>query len=181
MPAKQRNAVSLQSLTAFQRAVANHLVHILLPSADNTGRPFGREDFDRVKEDLASCFEGVTAYLQAPAEGQWRSDGGGDRLTGLAQTARRARTAVPAGHGDHPLHADGARIERRHHAINLNPQAEYDPQTKVLGVVRDERKRYDYEAVPPETYAAFRNAFVKGRFFNNHIRNRFWYRLIADA
>ncbi|RWC39407.1 KTSC domain-containing protein [Mesorhizobium sp.] len=42
-------------------------------------------------------------------------------------------------------------------------------------------KRYDYEAVPPETYAAFRNAFVKGRFFNNHIRNRFWYRLIADA
>jgi hypothetical protein len=25
-----------------------------------------------VKEDLASCFEGVTAYLQAPAEGQWQ-------------------------------------------------------------------------------------------------------------
>ncbi|MGX9572957.1 hypothetical protein ACWUKX_09780 [Mesorhizobium sp. f-mel] len=49
-----------------------HLVQILLPRADNTGRPFGREDFDRVKEDLASCFEGVTAYLQAPAEGQWQ-------------------------------------------------------------------------------------------------------------
>lgn len=64
--------MSLQSLTAFHRAVANHLVHILLPSADNIGRPFGREDFDLVKEDLASCFEGVTAYLQAPAEGQWQ-------------------------------------------------------------------------------------------------------------
>jgi hypothetical protein len=49
-----------------------HLVQILLPRADNTGLPFGREDFDRVKEDLASCFEGVTAYLQAPAEGQWQ-------------------------------------------------------------------------------------------------------------
>jgi hypothetical protein len=49
-----------------------HLVQILLPRADNTGRPFGREHFDRVKEDLASCFEGVTAYLQAPAEGQWQ-------------------------------------------------------------------------------------------------------------
>lgn len=49
-----------------------HLVHILLPSADNIGRPFGREDFDLVKEDLASCFESVTAYLQAPAEGQWQ-------------------------------------------------------------------------------------------------------------
>ncbi|WP_287094796.1 hypothetical protein [Mesorhizobium sp.] len=73
-PAKQRNAVSLQSLTAFHRAVAMHLVHILLPSADNIGRPFGREDFDLVKEDLASCFESVTAYLQAPAEGQWQDD-----------------------------------------------------------------------------------------------------------
>jgi hypothetical protein len=49
-----------------------HLVQILLPRPDNTGRPFGREDFDRVKEDLASRFEGVTAYLQAPAEGQWQ-------------------------------------------------------------------------------------------------------------
>lgn len=43
-----------------------HLVQILLPRADNTGRPFGREDFDRVKEDLVSRFDGVTAYLQAP-------------------------------------------------------------------------------------------------------------------
>ncbi|WP_027154418.1 hypothetical protein [Mesorhizobium sp. WSM2561] len=52
-----------------------HLVQILLPRADNTGRPFDREDFDRLKEELAASFEGVTAYLQAPAEGLWR-DGG---------------------------------------------------------------------------------------------------------
>lgn len=49
-----------------------HLVQILLPRADNTGRLFAREDFDRVKEELAGSFEGVTAYLQAPAEGLWR-------------------------------------------------------------------------------------------------------------
>jgi hypothetical protein len=49
-----------------------HLVQILLPRADNTGQPFARADFDRVKEELATHFEGVTAYLQAPAEGLWR-------------------------------------------------------------------------------------------------------------
>ncbi|MGX5830174.1 hypothetical protein [Mesorhizobium sp. 43Arga] len=49
-----------------------HLIQILLPRADNGGQPFAREDFDRVKEELASRFKGVTAYLQAPAEGLWR-------------------------------------------------------------------------------------------------------------
>ena len=49
-----------------------HLVQILLPRADNDGKPFSREDFDCVKVELASRFEGVTAYLQAPAEGVWR-------------------------------------------------------------------------------------------------------------
>jgi hypothetical protein len=49
-----------------------HLIQILLPRADNAGQTFAREDFDRVKEELASRFTGVTAYLQAPAEGLWR-------------------------------------------------------------------------------------------------------------
>ena len=49
-----------------------HLFQILLPLTDNTGQPFVREDFDNVKEELASRFQGVTAYLQAPAEGLWR-------------------------------------------------------------------------------------------------------------
>jgi hypothetical protein len=34
-------------------------------------------------------------------------------------------------------------------------------------------KRYDHEAVAPETYFAFRDAFAKGRLFNAHIRIRF--------
>ena len=49
-----------------------YLFQILLPQADNSGQPFSREDFDNVKEELAGRFEGVTAYLQAPAEGLWR-------------------------------------------------------------------------------------------------------------
>jgi hypothetical protein len=49
-----------------------YLLQILLPRADNEGRPFAHEDFERVKDELASRFEGVTAYLQAPAEGLWR-------------------------------------------------------------------------------------------------------------
>jgi hypothetical protein len=52
-----------------------NLIQILLPRADNAGQPFAREDFDRVKEELAADFEGVTAFLQAPAEGLWREGG----------------------------------------------------------------------------------------------------------
>ncbi|MGX9146318.1 hypothetical protein [Mesorhizobium sp. 128a] len=56
-----------------------HLVQILLPRADTGGQPFPREDFDRVKEELASRFKGVTAYLQAPAEGLWQQGTESDR------------------------------------------------------------------------------------------------------
>lgn len=60
-------------------------------------------------------------------------------------------------------------------------RTDYDPNTGVLSVwFVTSGKRYDYEAVPPETYAAFRNAFSKGRFFNDHIRNRFLYHLHED-
>ena len=49
-----------------------HLVQILLPRADNSGKPFPKQDFELLKEELARQFDGVTAYLQAPAEGLWR-------------------------------------------------------------------------------------------------------------
>ncbi|MGX8008905.1 hypothetical protein ACVDG8_007740 [Mesorhizobium sp. ORM8.1] len=49
-----------------------HLVQILLPRYDNAGQPFAKEDFDRVKGELANAFEGVTAYFRAPAEGVWK-------------------------------------------------------------------------------------------------------------
>ena len=60
-------------------------------------------------------------------------------------------------------------------------KSEYDPDARVLSVwFVVSGKRYDYEAVPPEVYAAFLNAFAKGRFFNDHVRDRFRYNLVAD-
>ncbi|TGR72776.1 hypothetical protein EN832_34550, partial [Mesorhizobium sp. M1C.F.Ca.ET.189.01.1.1] len=56
-----------------------YLVQILLPRSDNQGEPFPRTDFDRVKEELTARFDGVTAYLQAPAEGLWKDGGETDR------------------------------------------------------------------------------------------------------
>ncbi|TGP18062.1 MULTISPECIES: KTSC domain-containing protein [unclassified Mesorhizobium] len=54
---------------------------------------------------------------------------------------------------------------------------EYDPDSRILSVwfVATDRL-YEFEDVPPETFAALRSAFAKGRYFNSHIRNRFRYR-----
>ncbi|AZO28434.1 MULTISPECIES: KTSC domain-containing protein [unclassified Mesorhizobium] len=55
----------------------------------------------------------------------------------------------------------------------------YDPESRILSVwFVASGKRYEFEDVPPETFAAFRAAFAKGRFFNDHIRNHFRYRRI---
>ena|SRR5687767_10319869 len=54
------------------------LVEILLPLYDNEGRRFGAGEFDRVSEELAERFGGVTAFRRSPAEGVWRDGGGGE-------------------------------------------------------------------------------------------------------
>ncbi|RWP33079.1 MAG: KTSC domain-containing protein [Mesorhizobium sp.] len=56
----------------------------------------------------------------------------------------------------------------------------YDPDSRILSVwfVASD-KRHEFEEVPPATFAAFKAAFAKGRFFNEHIRNRFRYRQVA--
>lgn len=51
------------------------LFQILLPLRDNCGRQFAREEFDRIKNELAHEYGGVTAYLQSPAEGFWQQAG----------------------------------------------------------------------------------------------------------
>lgn len=48
------------------------LVQVLLPLRDNEGRPFSRAALDVVREELATRFGGVTAYMQAPALGVWK-------------------------------------------------------------------------------------------------------------
>ncbi|RWP39948.1 MAG: KTSC domain-containing protein [Mesorhizobium sp.] len=61
-------------------------------------------------------------------------------------------------------------------------KTEYDTGAQSpLGVVRGQRKCYQFEDVPPETFAEFQAAFAMGRFFNGHIRNHFRYRLVGPA
>jgi hypothetical protein len=56
-----------------------HLVEILLPVDDNSGTPFPRTSFDRVRRELTERFGGVTAFVRAPASGLWRDDEGNVR------------------------------------------------------------------------------------------------------
>ena len=53
-----------------------YLIEVLLPLYDNEGRPFGTAAFDRVRNELANRFGGVTAFRRAPAEGVWKESGG---------------------------------------------------------------------------------------------------------
>lgn len=52
------------------------LVQILLPLTDNHGKPFPSEMFETLKEDLTREYQGVTAFVQAPAQGRSSQDDG---------------------------------------------------------------------------------------------------------
>jgi hypothetical protein len=53
---------------------AGHLVQILLPVADNQGRPFPGDLYGRVRRELTERFGGLTAFTRAPAEGLWKDE-----------------------------------------------------------------------------------------------------------
>jgi hypothetical protein len=53
-----------------------HLIEILLPLADNEGRPFPAELHAAVRDELVEHFGGVTAFTRSPAEGLWKEGGG---------------------------------------------------------------------------------------------------------
>ena len=53
-----------------------YLIQLLLPLYDNDGRLFAREPFDRVRDELAGRFGGVTAFRLSPAEGLWKEEEG---------------------------------------------------------------------------------------------------------
>ena len=52
------------------------LITLLLPLYDNDGTAFGRDIYARIRQELTEAFGGVTAYLQAPAQGVWEDDDG---------------------------------------------------------------------------------------------------------
>jgi hypothetical protein len=49
----------------------------------------------------------------------------------------------------------------------------YDADSRKLHIVFQSGRRYIYENVPRETYAALQGSFSKGEFFNAHIRDNF--------
>jgi hypothetical protein len=52
------------------------LVEFLLPVYDNHGAHFPKEEFERVRRELADRFGGVTAFMHSPAMGLWEDDEG---------------------------------------------------------------------------------------------------------
>jgi len=48
-----------------------YLVQILLPIADNSGKPIQNAEWQRVRRTLTRKFGGLTAFSRSPAEGVW--------------------------------------------------------------------------------------------------------------
>jgi hypothetical protein len=53
-----------------------YLVQIILPTRDNKGTPFTREDFANVSAELSGRFGGATAFIRSPAKGLWEKPHG---------------------------------------------------------------------------------------------------------
>lgn len=53
-----------------------YLVQLLLPLYDNEGKVFDKSMLDRVRNELAERYGGVTTYRRSPAEGLWKETGG---------------------------------------------------------------------------------------------------------
>jgi len=53
-----------------------HLIQILLPLADNEGRPYPHNLLQSIQMELSRYFGGLTAYSRAPAKGVWNRSGG---------------------------------------------------------------------------------------------------------
>ncbi len=56
----------------------------------------------------------------------------------------------------------------------------YDEQTRTLYVTSQSGELYAYDAVEPDTYAAMKRAISRGRFFMQHIRDRYAYGKVED-
>ena len=56
-----------------------HLVQILLPVYDDNGEEILRSAYPDIRDELVASFGGLTAFIEAPAEGLWT---GGGKQTG---------------------------------------------------------------------------------------------------
>lgn len=52
------------------------LIEFFLPTFDNGGTHFSKDEFVRVREELTDQFGGVTAFMRSPAMGLWADEAG---------------------------------------------------------------------------------------------------------
>ncbi|MDB6045807.1 MAG: karS [Gammaproteobacteria bacterium] len=50
---------------------------------------------------------------------------------------------------------------------------DYDTASQQLSIIFQSGRRYTYQDVPKETFAAMKASFSNGEFFNAHIRGNF--------
>jgi hypothetical protein len=52
-----------------------NLVQIFLPLHDNKHVPFPADPFAQTRQELVDAFDGLTAFMQSPAQGLWEKNG----------------------------------------------------------------------------------------------------------
>ena len=55
----------------------------------------------------------------------------------------------------------------------------FDEPTRTLSILFHTGKRYEYDGVPEQVFKDFMDAPSKGRFFNDHIDEKYPYRLMS--
>jgi hypothetical protein len=71
----------------------------------------------------------------------------------------------------------GTQIAVEIQSSNLK-QAIYDTVGKKLVLVFNNNKKYEYDEVPWDVFAAFRLAESQGKYFNSNINKKYIYKLI---
>ena len=52
-----------------------HLIQILLPLFDNSGKHFPESAYEKIRSELIEKFGGLTAFTRSPAQGLWKDAG----------------------------------------------------------------------------------------------------------
>ena len=138
-----------------------HLVQILLPLRDNEGAPFPGDDFTRVRAELVERFGGVTAHLQAPAQGVWKDEEEGkvERAAGGILLFGAAHTRDPA--------VPGSTVRPRPNRRRISGLPSTSPVTcsgaAYSGVSTRPPRSVRVEASPPAVSCSSRSAAVAPR------------------
>jgi hypothetical protein len=68
--------IPVRPVAITQNGEVMHLIQILLPLFDNTGKAISKARFSVLSAELTHRFGGLTAYSHSPAEGKWKKRSG---------------------------------------------------------------------------------------------------------